>query len=226
MKVVKQLMLPLLKTEGYPDKFRFGLCTAAGSMGLLFPPSLPLLVYGMVGNVEINKLFVAGLLPGLVTVLALCVPFLFMCNVAGIVCDALALLRPKLALQTSALAVLLVGMWLALPHGLTAVVWVALAVEAARWLVYMLLLVPVLHLRWSEVLRVQLAVAVMAGSVWAGVSAVAGVDGLTAGPRLLCAVLAGAVAALAALLLARGLLRPTGAYALMQQRMPALRRWL
>jgi len=62
------LMLPLLKSEGYPDRFRFGLCTAAGSMGLLFPPSLPLLVYGMVANVEINKLFLAGLLPGVVTV--------------------------------------------------------------------------------------------------------------------------------------------------------------
>jgi tripartite ATP-independent transporter DctM subunit len=65
------LFLPILKAEGYPDKFSLGVATSAGSMGLLFPPSLPLLVYGMVAGVEIDKLFIAGLIPGVLTVLAL-----------------------------------------------------------------------------------------------------------------------------------------------------------
>lgn len=65
------LFLPILKSEGYSDRFCYGICTAAGSMGLLFPPSLPLLVYGMMAQVEINHLFIAGLVPGAVTVLLL-----------------------------------------------------------------------------------------------------------------------------------------------------------
>jgi len=40
--------------------------TAAGSLGLLFPPSLPLILYGIVAGVAIGDLFVGGLLPGLV----------------------------------------------------------------------------------------------------------------------------------------------------------------
>ena len=65
------LFLPVLTAEGYPKKFAYGLATTAGSMGLLFPPSLPLLVYGMQSKVDIDKLFIAGLLPGVVTILAL-----------------------------------------------------------------------------------------------------------------------------------------------------------
>ena len=65
------LMLPLLKSEGYPENFSLGICTAAGSMGLLFPPSLPLIVYGVMTKLEINKLFIAGILPGAVTVIVL-----------------------------------------------------------------------------------------------------------------------------------------------------------
>ncbi|MDY0059067.1 MAG: TRAP transporter large permease subunit [Myxococcota bacterium] len=78
------LLLPALLTEQYPAKFSLGLCTAAGSMGLLFPPSLPLLVYGMMANVEINQLFLAGLLPGVVTVLALAGYGLYVARKAGV----------------------------------------------------------------------------------------------------------------------------------------------
>lgn len=65
------LFLPILIKEGYPEKFSYGLCTAAGSMGLLFPPALPLLVYGLVSHLDIDKLFIAGIMPGFATVLAL-----------------------------------------------------------------------------------------------------------------------------------------------------------
>ncbi len=65
------LLLPALRAEKYPEDFSFGLVTASGSMGLLFPPSLPIIIYGLVANVEIDKLFIAGLLPGMVSMVVL-----------------------------------------------------------------------------------------------------------------------------------------------------------
>lgn len=58
------LLYPALIADQYPEKFSLGLLTTCGSMGLLFPPSLPLIVYGLVAEVNISDLFVAGLLPG------------------------------------------------------------------------------------------------------------------------------------------------------------------
>lgn len=58
------LLYPALIADQYPERFSLGLLTTCGSMGLLFPPSLPLIVYGLVAEVNISDLFVAGLLPG------------------------------------------------------------------------------------------------------------------------------------------------------------------
>jgi tripartite ATP-independent transporter DctM subunit len=62
------LLLPALLAEGYPERFSLGLLTASGSLGLLWPPALPLILYGIVGNVPPEQLFVGGLLPGLLMV--------------------------------------------------------------------------------------------------------------------------------------------------------------
>jgi C4-dicarboxylate transporter, DctM subunit len=59
------LLLPALLQEGYDRKFTLGLVTASGSLGLLFPPSLPIIIYGYVAEVQIDKLFLAGILPGI-----------------------------------------------------------------------------------------------------------------------------------------------------------------
>ena len=60
------LLLPALLKEGYPERFSIGLLTASGSLGLLFPLSVPLILYGIVAqNVAIEDLFIGGLLPGL-----------------------------------------------------------------------------------------------------------------------------------------------------------------
>ena len=59
------LLLPALLEERYPEDFSVGLVTAAGSLGLLFPPSLPVILYGVVAQVPIDRLFVGGLLPGI-----------------------------------------------------------------------------------------------------------------------------------------------------------------
>ncbi|MHB8834124.1 MAG: TRAP transporter large permease [Candidatus Methylomirabilia bacterium] len=58
------LLYPMLLKEQYPERFTLGLVTTSGSLGLLFPPSLPLILYAITGNVSINKLFAAGIVPG------------------------------------------------------------------------------------------------------------------------------------------------------------------
>lgn len=65
------LLMPALIQERYPAKFSLGLVTAAGSLGLMFPPAVPLILYGIVANILIDKLFLAGLLPGMLTIVAL-----------------------------------------------------------------------------------------------------------------------------------------------------------
>jgi tripartite ATP-independent transporter DctM subunit len=60
------LLLPALLKEGYRERFAIGLLTASGSLGLLFPLSVPLILYGIVAqSVAIEDLFLGGLLPGL-----------------------------------------------------------------------------------------------------------------------------------------------------------------
>lgn len=59
------LLLPMMVTEKYPREFGLGLITGSGSIGLLFPPSLPIILYGIVATVSIDDLFIAGVLPGL-----------------------------------------------------------------------------------------------------------------------------------------------------------------
>jgi C4-dicarboxylate transporter, DctM subunit len=67
------ILLPAMTRGLYPDSFSLGLLTTSGTLGLLFPPSLPLIVYAVVAKVGIGPLFVAGLLPGAVLVLLLSV---------------------------------------------------------------------------------------------------------------------------------------------------------
>ena len=59
------LVLPMLASERYPENFRLGLVTTSGSLGLVFPPSLPVILYAVVAQTSISELFIAGLLPGL-----------------------------------------------------------------------------------------------------------------------------------------------------------------
>ncbi len=60
------LLLPGLIKEGYRERFSIGLLTASGSLGLLFPLSLPLMLYGIVAqDIAIEDLFIGGVLPGL-----------------------------------------------------------------------------------------------------------------------------------------------------------------
>jgi tripartite ATP-independent transporter DctM subunit len=72
------LLYPALKQAGYLDNFNLGLLTSSGSLGLLFAPSLPLILYGVVAQqmdldqpVSISDLFLAGIFPGLLMLVML-----------------------------------------------------------------------------------------------------------------------------------------------------------
>jgi C4-dicarboxylate transporter DctM subunit len=72
------LLYPALRAAGFDERFNLGLVTSAGSLGLLFAPSLPLILYGFVAGqlgttpaVSIEDLFIAGILPGLLMIVLL-----------------------------------------------------------------------------------------------------------------------------------------------------------
>lgn len=64
------LLMPILKSGQYNEKDSLGLMTGAGSLGLLLPPCLPLIIYAIVAKVPIEKMFLGGLLPALVMIAA------------------------------------------------------------------------------------------------------------------------------------------------------------
>lgn len=63
---IGKITLPELKKRGYPDSISVGTLAGAGTLGLLIPPSIIMIVYGVAANVSIAKLFLAGVIPGLV----------------------------------------------------------------------------------------------------------------------------------------------------------------
>ncbi len=65
------LLFPVLLRDGYPERFSLGLLTSSGSRGLLFPPSLPIILFALVASISVDHLFAAGVLPGLLGIFAL-----------------------------------------------------------------------------------------------------------------------------------------------------------
>ena len=66
------LLLPVLLKSGYNESFAVGLVTSTGSIGLLFPPSLAVILYGVIAHIAIPDLFRAGIGPGLLMVTSIC----------------------------------------------------------------------------------------------------------------------------------------------------------
>lgn len=58
------ILMPALLAERYPERFSLGLITSSGSLGLLFPPCLPVILYGVVAGIAVDQMFLGGLLPG------------------------------------------------------------------------------------------------------------------------------------------------------------------
>jgi len=77
------ILYPVMRNKGYGEEFTLGLLTTSGSLGLLFPPSLPVILYGVVAQVDIGKIFKAALVPGLLLIGVLCVYAFFKQAAAG-----------------------------------------------------------------------------------------------------------------------------------------------
>jgi tripartite ATP-independent transporter DctM subunit len=68
-------MIPAMKEKNYDEGFSAALSAAAGTIGIVIPPSIPLVLYGVVVGVSITDLFIAGLIPGIlmgITLLVVC----------------------------------------------------------------------------------------------------------------------------------------------------------
>jgi C4-dicarboxylate transporter DctM subunit len=66
------ILLPMLVRARYPENFSIGLINASGSLGLLFPPRLPVILYGIYARTPIDELFIGGFLPGTLMVAMVC----------------------------------------------------------------------------------------------------------------------------------------------------------
>jgi len=63
---VGRVMYPSLVAEGYSPRYAIGALAVAGSLGILIPPSIPMILYGFVTETSITRLFIAGIIPGLI----------------------------------------------------------------------------------------------------------------------------------------------------------------
>ncbi len=62
------LLMPALINDGYRDRFSVGLLTASGSLGLLLPPAMPLILYAVIAEITPENLFIGGILPGVLLI--------------------------------------------------------------------------------------------------------------------------------------------------------------
>ena len=91
----------------YSKKFSTGLLTAVGSIGLLFPPSLPVIIYGVTAQVSIKDMFVGGVAPGIIMVLAMVLFGVFFAKKNNVPRDRFALQEALAAIKDSFWEILL-----------------------------------------------------------------------------------------------------------------------
>jgi len=135
------LMFPMLLHNGYNERFNLGLLTTSGSLGLLFAPSLAILVYGIVAGVSIDKLFLAGLVPGLLLMLMLGLYCLYVGGRTAVPRHRFSLLKLRHAVRE--------GIWdILLPFGVIVGIfggYLTISEASACTAVYVLLLEGAIH---------------------------------------------------------------------------------
>ncbi|SDO27961.1 TRAP transporter large permease [Vreelandella arcis] len=77
------IMIPAMIREGYGRGFSAGILATGGGVGIVIPPSIPLIIYGITTNTSIGDLFLAGLIPGIVIVLTLYIVSRYICKKKG-----------------------------------------------------------------------------------------------------------------------------------------------
>src|SRR5690625_827413 len=68
---IGSFMIPSMAERGYPKNFAAAVTATAGSIGVILPPSIPFIMFGVIGGVSIGSLFLAGIIPGILVGLAL-----------------------------------------------------------------------------------------------------------------------------------------------------------
>jgi C4-dicarboxylate transporter DctM subunit len=66
------IAMPALTKHGYPKRFAAGLVAAGGTLGILIPPSIPLIIYGAITGESVSRLFIAGIIPGVIIAAMIC----------------------------------------------------------------------------------------------------------------------------------------------------------
>lgn len=77
------LLVPLMEEKGYKTSFAMGLTAAAGTLGILIPPSLPMILFGLIAEESIPRLFLGGVIPGLMQAVLFSIYIFFVANKVG-----------------------------------------------------------------------------------------------------------------------------------------------
>lgn len=81
---IGSIMIPEMEKEGYPKRFPTALATASGPIGQMIPPSIPMVIWGVVSEQSITKLFLAGIVPGVLIAIGLMIICYFYARKMGI----------------------------------------------------------------------------------------------------------------------------------------------
>ena len=80
---VGMLMIPAMTKRGYDTAYAAAATATSGGIGIIIPPSIPMVIYGVTGQVSISKMFMAGFIPGFIIATSLCVVHFFKCRNVG-----------------------------------------------------------------------------------------------------------------------------------------------
>lgn len=80
---VGSTLIPAMENKGYPKNFATATCAASGELGVIIPPSIPMVVYGLVANVSVGSLFLGGFIPGIMIGLSLILVIIIVARVKG-----------------------------------------------------------------------------------------------------------------------------------------------
>jgi tripartite ATP-independent transporter DctM subunit len=157
------ILFPALLQGRYPEKFSLGLLTTSGTLGLLFPPSLPLIIYAIVAKVRIDELFLAGILPGILLVILLSSFSIYKAMVTGV---------PRKEFNLSEVFQALKGMIWELPLPIVVLGGIysgyfAVSEAAAITAVYVILIEVVIYrdIKWRELPKVMRKSMVLVGGI-------------------------------------------------------------
>lgn len=104
---IGSILVPEMIRRGYDKRYAMGLIAVAGGLGIVIPPSIPLIVYGSIAQESVRDLFIAGIVPGLILTVALILAGIFLTRKDNVVLPAKVSLSERLSATKSAFWVIL-----------------------------------------------------------------------------------------------------------------------